>query len=65
MDGAQGVAGDGVDGLVEADADVALCPEVVDLVGLDAAKDLAEADAVGQIAVVQENLGCRIVGVSV
>ena len=63
--GSEGVDGDGVDGLIEADADVGLGAEVVDFVGLDAGEDFAEAGAIDEVAVVEEEAGVGIVAVAI
>jgi hypothetical protein len=44
---------------------VGLGAEVVDLVGLDAGEDLAQAGAVDEVAVVEEQAGLGVVGVAV
>ena len=64
-DGAEGVGLDGVDGHVERDADVGLCAEVVDFGGFGRGEDIAEAAAVGEVAVVEGELGVGCVGVLV
>jgi hypothetical protein len=59
---AQGAEPDDVAGelrLIEADPDVGLCAEVVDFVGLNGFDDAAEAAAVAQVAVVEEEAGLR------
>ena len=50
---------------MEADGDVALGAEVVDLVGLDFFEDAAEAGAVAEVAVVEDHAGVGVVGVGV
>ena len=55
----------GVLGLVEADPHVRLRGEVVDLVGVDLVQQRDQAGAVGEVAVVQEELGLRVVRVLV
>ncbi len=62
---AQRVDGDGINGLVEADAHVRLGAQVVHFVRLDAGEDFAQAGAVDQIAVMQEKTGLRIVGIAI
>ena len=65
VDRAQRVALDGVDRLVEAHPHVRLGAEVVDFVRLHAGQDLAQAGAVHQVAVVQEQAGVGAVRVDV
>ncbi len=54
--GTEGVGVGGVFGFFEADGDVALRGEVVDFVGLNLLDDADEAGAVGEVAVVQDEL---------
>ncbi len=55
----------GVFGRVEADLDVALGGEVVDLVGLHLLHDADQVGGVGQVAIVQEQPGTALVRVLV
>ena len=64
-EGAEGVGVGGVLGLFEGDLDVGLCAEVVDLVGLDLLDDVDEGRRVGQVAVVEDEFGVRVVRVFV
>ena len=59
--GAHGVGVGGVLGLLEGDLDVRLRAEVIDLVGLDLLHDVDERRGVGQVAIVQDELGVRVV----
>ncbi len=60
-------AGDveGVNGRVKRDADVALGAEVVNFIGLDIEHEVGDVLAVGQVAVVQEEVGRGVVGIAV
>jgi len=63
--GAQGVDVAGVLGNLEADLDVALGAQVVDLAGADLVDQPGEAGRVGEVAVVQDQPEVRLVGVLV
>ena len=65
VDGSQGVGLHGVDRLLEADMHVRLGAEIVNLVGLHAGEDLAQSRAVDEVAVVQEEPGLRVVGITI
>jgi len=54
---AEGICIDGVNGHIEADADVALSAEVVNFVGLNLIDNGGKIRAIGQVAVGQHKLG--------
>ena len=49
----------------EADSDMRLCPEIIDLVGLDLGQDAREIRAVRQIAIVKLELGIVRMGIAI
>ena len=55
----------GVDRLIEADADVRLGGQVVDLIGAHPREDFAQAGAIDEVAIVQEESGAAEVRVAV
>ncbi len=63
--GTHGIDGDGINGLIEADANVRLRAEVINFVRLNAREDFSQADAVDEIAVVEKKMGVGIVAVAI
>jgi hypothetical protein len=68
LEQAQRADGDDLGGVfrnVERDLDMALGAEVIDLVGVDAFQHAAQTAAIGQVAVMQRQLGAALVRVMV
>jgi hypothetical protein len=63
--GSEGVDSHGINGLVEADADVGLGAEVVDFIRFYSREDFAEAGAIDKIAVMEEETGVGVVAITV